>query len=321
LAEFSASEAAFTGFRVVRERPAAAAIWAAIQFAISIGFGVVITLTCGDAVSHLIQMDITGDLARADPARMLALLEQLTPLLGVASLFSLVFYPVLYAAMNRAVLSPGDHRFGYLRLGRDEFRQLLLMLAYLLLFLAAYFAAILVAALGSVAIDLVVGAASKELAATATALVLAMLIVAAACGLVYCAVRLSLASPLTFATRRVDLFGSWIMTRGRFWPMLGAYVLALLSGILVWMLVFALTNATGAAVGGPDWDKALMSTDLSSMQAYFSPARFAYLALSAVSSALVWPLLLTPAVTIYSRLARAHGHPAGAGGTVGDVFA
>lgn len=43
--------------------------------------------------------------------------------------------------------------------------------------------------------------------------------------LIWLAVRLSLASPLTFDTRRVRVFGSFALTRGRFWSLLGAYLL------------------------------------------------------------------------------------------------
>jgi hypothetical protein len=318
LADFSVSDAAFTGFRVVWERPIAAAIWAVIFLVTSLSFSVFITLTSGPALMRLLQLQQSGALASTDPAQTWALISQLLPMYGVLTLFSLIFYPVLYAAMNRAVLRPRDDAFGYLRLGGDELRQLWLLLIYAGMFLAAYFVLILLVGLAA-AIGMVAGGGGAgEIAAV---LIPAILIVGVFCGLVVLAVRLSLASAITFATKKLNPFGSWTLTRGRFWPMLGAYLLALFMAVIVWLLVFAVSAAAAAIAGGGNPFPVLFAPDMSSPAAYFSPARIAYLVLSAASSALLWPLLLTPAVTIYQRLAPAHGLPTGADGSISDVFA
>lgn len=318
MADFSVSEAAFTGFRVVWERPWAAAVWAAILLVTSLSFSVFITLTTGPALMRLLQLQESGDLAKADPSQTLALISKLLPMYAVLLAFSLIFYPVLYAAMNRAVLRPRDNAFGYLRLGGDELRQLLLILLYAGMFLAAYVGIIIFVGLVA-AVGLVAGGGG--VAGIAAVLVSAMLIVGVFCGVVVLAVRLSLASALTFATKRVDPFGSWTLTRGRFWPILGTYLLALFMAVIVWLLVFAVSAAAAAIAGGGNPFPVLFTADMSSPAAYFSPARIAYLVLSAMSSALIWPLLLTPAASIYRRLAPAHGLPTGADGSLSDVFA
>jgi hypothetical protein len=49
-------------------------------------------------------------------------------------------------------------------------------------------------------------------------------------------VRLSLAGAITFSERRIHVSKSWELTRGRFWPLAWAYVLA----FLLWLLLIFL---------------------------------------------------------------------------------
>lgn len=123
---------------------------------------------------------------------------------------------------------------------------------------------------------------------------------------IYVWVRLSLASPLTFATRRINLFGSWRLTRGIFWPMLGAYLVAGILAIVVSLLILAISAAVSAAVGGGlSGLQSMMKPDMSSLATYLTPARFVTIFANAVSTALVWPVLLTPASAIYRSLPEA----------------
>jgi len=55
-------------------------------------------------------------------------------------------------------------------------------------------------------------------------------------GLIWLAVRLSLLVPLTLAENRFSLFGSFALTKGRFWPLLGMAVLAVVMAIVVSLL-------------------------------------------------------------------------------------
>ena len=310
MASFSPSEMAFTGFRVVREHPKALIGWAAVQFVLSLSTMTTLTVMAGPALAHLPD---NADLLNPDPKLILPLIRQLLPAYLVALAIMLAIYPVLYGAMNRAVLRPQDDRFGYLRLGRDELRQLGLMLAMLGLGLAGYLAAVILGAIVIAALRGVVGAADPT-GGDLSAAVLFGLILA---GVIYVSARLSLASALTFATRRIDLFGSWALTRGLTLPIFGVFCLAAATSIVVAVLGMVIVAALmSLVIGGVQGLPAVLGPDTVSLTALLSPRELIYYALTAVLNALIMPLLMTPPAAIYQALSGASARPRPAGGVL-----
>lgn len=294
---FSITEAAFIGFRIVRQRPRAVIVWSAVQLALSLAGGAAVVASVGP---ELMQMRaLVRAPIRVNSAELAALIGRLAPFYGVALILVLVFSPLLYGAMNRAVMRPAEDRFGYFRLGADELRQSGLLLLQILVLVGAYFAVAFIA----LAVAVVVAMAAKP--AVAAALVLVG--VAAVCGALFVAVRLSLASAVTFATGRVNLFGSWSLTRGRFWPILGSYVLAGAFAALVYLLWLVLTFAIVAAIGGMAAVGSISQPNLGSLAAFFAPAALAQNVLGAAVTALLWPVLLAPPAAIYMQLAAPTG--------------
>jgi hypothetical protein len=300
MAEFSASDAATTGFRVVREHPTAVLFWAVAQLLVGAISTVLLVGMAGPAMNQLQSMSAGSQ----DPAASIKALQQLAPVYVLMLPISLVIYGVIYAAMNRIVLRPEDSRFGYLRLGADELRQVGVLVLIFLIMVAVYIVSLILAVvfgaiIGGVAA--VAGGPNATAAVSALAVIIAMLGVLAA--IMFVGTKLSLASPMTFATGKIDLFGSWALTKGRFWPIFGTYFLAFILMLLTGLLAMLIIGAIMAAIAGAQGAMAMfMKPDMSSVTTYFSPARIVYLVLVSAFTALFLPIWLTPPAAIYRSL-------------------
>ena len=125
--------------------------------------------------------------------------------------------------------------------------------------------------------------------------------------LAWLAVRLSLASPLTFETRRVNLFGSFALTRGRFWPIFGTYALLIALALVVFLLITVIAVAIGAATYG---DLSFFMKSQQGAGDQFTLPGLIQTAVSAVFTALLWPMALTPPAVIYQAITRGSRTPA-----------
>ena len=289
MADFSVQDAAFTGFRVVREHPRALLVWAAVSTIFSLVTQSLLIGMAGPAMAQLTASfaSLTIDPQHVDMGKLMPIYESLLPAYAVILPLSLALSALVRAAMNRVVLRPAEDRFGYFRLGGDELRQLGLAVVLFLMFSAA----------GGVA-----GLMISMLAVLAGPLAL-LGGLAALCGLIFLAVRLSLASALTFQTAKVNLFGSWALTEGRFWSILGTYLIAGVMVIVVTLLSGVVISMVAILLGGA----AAAHQDMSSLGAYMTPARLLTLVVNGALGALIWPLMDTPAPTIYQQISGRFG--------------
>ena len=304
MASFSASDAAFAGFGFVQRKPGAIIIWAIAQLVVSVGLFAVIASQFAPIFAHFATLQQS---AAADPKQAAELFRQIMPFYGDMLLFTLVFYPVLFATMNRAVLKPKDSAFGYIRLGGDELRQLGLLLSFVVLGIGAEIVVIILTIIVGVIVGMVAHAASGSDGLTFLSLVAVGVGVMCAC--VYIGVRLSLSSAQTFATGKLNIFGSWELTRGRFWPMFGAYLVAGILCIIVTLLGYVIIVALSVAVGGGQQYLDLFahsgSTVAPPMPTLASLATvpvIIQLILGAALTAMTWPVLMMPAPTIYREI-------------------
>jgi hypothetical protein len=107
---------------------------------------------------------------------------------------------------------------------------------------------------------------------------------------------------MTFDRKRVELFGSWALTKGRFWKMLGAYLLVLLLALVVSILVGIISSAVAAVLGGIGGLTALFTHNVTTMAAFFAPAQLAVTVIQAIAAPLYWALFLMPPAEIYRHL-------------------
>lgn len=290
---FSATDAAFAGFRLARRRPQVVLALAAVNLVLLLVFGVAMVAMAGP---DLARMQTLGP--RPDPAEAMALLGRLAPFYGLSVVLVLVTYAVVYAAVCRAMLRPGGGWAGVLALGVDELRQGLVLLLVGLAVFVIYIAL----AVAGVLIAVVLGLAAPALRAAPGLLALAVGVVILG-GVLAAAVRLSLASPLAFDQGRVDLKGAWRLTRGRFWPLLGAYVLAWFVMLVLFLAFFVAYAAVGfAAAGGAAGLKTVFQPDTTTLAAYFSPLTVLYMVGTSLLYGLGFAVLVGVSVDAYRQI-------------------
>jgi hypothetical protein len=293
MAEFSATDVAFSGIRFVREHPKTVAIWSGAQILVSLVIGAIVVLAVGP---ELAQLQSLGRQRPTDPTQAMAAFSHLLPMYAILLPVSLVINGVVYAAVARAVLRPREERLGYIRFGGDELRQALLMLLWIVVIVLAYCAAFIAVLVPTVILTLI----AKPLAVLG---VLFGLLALAA--LVYGLVRLSLSSAMTFDRKRVELLGSWTLTRGQFWNMFGAYLLVLGLALVILILVSIISTAVAAVLGGIGGMAAVFTRNVGSMGEFLAPARLAVTVLWAIVTPLFWALFLMPPAEIYRHLSGA----------------
>ena len=294
-------DAAFSGFRLVRRRPGILPYWIGVQLVFGLASGIFFVWSAGGALSQLAQASPQG---RPDPGGTLAALGQIAPAYLMLIVAWALNYSVYLAAANRALSRPEESRFGYLRFGADELRQLGLVACLILVGVGLYLVMVLAAAV-IIGVSTVMMGRPHGISATASLVSILATFVAVLLGLagmVFFWVRLSLASPITFTTKRINVFGSWSLTRGRFWPILGVQALVLLFIIGISLVGLVLIFAITGVVGGGSAMTTLFKPNVSSISAYLSPVSLVANLLQMALSGLILPVSLCPAVDIYRRI-------------------
>lgn len=299
---FSPSEAAFEGFRLIGRYPMAVAVWTVASVLIALGS---LYLVHGVLSAPVVLSAFGAAQAnRADPAAALALFSALVPLIMAAAVLGLVVQAVFSAAVFRAELRPEDKGLGYLKLGGDELRQLGLILVYALLSVVGW----IVAAIGIFIVIGVVGMVAAPIFGRGARLVAIFLSFMGYLSLlsmiIWVSVRLSLAGPMTFAERRLNLFGSWRVTKGQFWPLFGCYILALIFTIIVGVVAAAVATCAALPFGGSMANfKSMIAPDLKTMVAALAPAILVRSLVAALFNGIQRAVMTTPVAAAYKALA------------------
>ncbi len=179
-----------------------------------------------------------ANLDQAEPREILAhLLGTMTPLYPVGAVLAVGFWAIwamFESASQRRYVR--DERFS-LRFGADEMRMMVVGLLWTLLNLACFLPALLILfdsapSLFNQALDgESLSSMEGEIFAVALGSLALMLLLFPV--YVFFATRLSPCFAMTIKDRRIVFFDAWKVSRGRFWPILGAYlILAIAGGII-----------------------------------------------------------------------------------------
>lgn len=302
---FSITEAGFSGYRLLLARPGLAAVWLVFSALVSVLSIAALVWMAGPQMTALRQIQEAGP-GSADPATMMQLTRQIMGYNLFSILFAWVVGAISFAAVAKAMLNRGNGALGYLGFGGDQLRLLvttlvtglLLGLIYIVTLVVAVIVLAVSAGAGALRGGLGNVAGSALLPAGAVALVGVL-------AFVFLAIKLSLAPAQTVADKGIRIFSSWTLTKGNFWAILGAYLLALLPVLVGWVVSFAVLMAVNphpAADGSPLHMLRSLQPDVSSMGAAFQPAYLISYAVSAVVRTLSMAGLIAPGVFILGKL-------------------
>jgi hypothetical protein len=263
MAKFSAVDSAFSGFGLIKQRPGAVLSWAVAALVFQVLVFALLFAVGGTAFAHLQALQAerwaAPFSARPDPNNTVAIIQtmwSLWPALLLSWLISLGYYAAISAAVVRVFLSDTPLPLGGLRLGADEFKLIVTFVTVILIGVGIYIAAIVIGLVAS----FLLGVLLKAIHAPALVTVLVSVVGAIAfVGLelvasLYVPVRLSLSLVATVAEHRIGLGRSWRLTRGRFWPLFGAYLLTVMVSLVVFLVLLALLFViAGVAPTGGGW--------------------------------------------------------------------
>ena len=307
MSRFSPSETALEGFRVTRAHPLPVLIWALLRLIYSVGSLVLLFGLGGAGFERLVTLENAASKPTAE--QVAPIIGQVAPAMFVVLILTLAFYAVVYTAVLRAILRPADKAFAYLRLSIDEARQFgLAALLFLMFFFYCFILEV---------VALLVSAAAGGLGSQGALLVRILVILGLIAAFAYPVVRLSIAPAMTFADRKISVFRVLPLTRRQFWPILGAYVLALVLMVVVTLLLAVIfmfvIGAIGLAQGGisalPGMLGMMQPKDMT-LSGFLAPLRLVNLGFSAVIGTLAYLILFAPSAAIFRELSGRVGAPA-----------
>jgi hypothetical protein len=294
---FSATEAAFEGFRIARRHPVAIAIWSGVTLV----FNVLVALALvGMAGPQLMALEAGAAAGEPDPQQIMDMFSVLAPAYLLMLVLSVGYYAVMLPAVERSVFEEGSDRRGFLALGKVELRHLGMLLALG----AALFCAYMVVAIVVSLIFALVGMAAGPVVAALIAVALGL---AAIVLMLWIVARFSLAGPAALREGGIGLSRSWALSKGRSWPLLGGLIISYLLAAVVSLLIVTIFAGVAALVGGMAAVGGVFSPDTSSLGAYFTPAMLGYIVAVAISSALSFAIVAGFGASAYRQLVGANG--------------
>jgi MFS family permease len=283
---FSPTDAAFIGFRFVKERPNAVAAWAAVSLVFNL-LSAFLGLVLGGQALRAFQ----AQAGKVDDLQMVfQLLIPAAPALIAIAIITLAGMALVYSSALRLFLGRETHVS--FRIGEDERRVALTIIAFSLI----YFAVTCVVLIG-LGLAANISEAFSSFVGGFFVWVTPLALFAAT---TFVIVRLSLTPIIAVDRRRISLKESWVSTRGHFWPLAASLtlsiVLFLIMAFLALMIVAALNHAISAGTGG------VVPRDLLVRDQTDDSSIFALIVsevIASISNGMLLPVVLGPLVRAY----------------------
>lgn len=285
---FNIEDAAFAGVGLLGRKPMAALIWA-VLWAILIAL---VTIPFVGILANFLTLIVRFH-GQPDPSLVAQQFAGLFAFIILAGLCGLVLGAVISCAVYRAVLTPEDSAFAYLRMGEQEIQVLIVNFVKALTIGAASF--------GMAMVLVAVEVASSNGGIFSPLDIFGRLIIQ--CVVFWLQLRLSMAGPMTFAERRFRLFESWALTRGIVLRLLAVGVILFFIGLVVYLGLATLGGAAGLAI----WNSAPRPADLQALlsqspDVWMGPLA-PFIALSVmlviIGGSILTPIIIAPWAYIY----------------------
>ncbi|HEX5265001.1 MAG TPA: hypothetical protein VFW13_15830 [Phenylobacterium sp.] len=243
MGDFSTGSAIGAGFRLLAREPLAFLAWALAYLLIGVlpqigVFALILPEWLRLTQEIASSASVNSPLPPTEMFRAQAQMMQLQPISWLAGIAS---QALVLSAIYRAVLFPEDRRFFYLRLSMREVWLGLVMLVLFVMIAMLFFVIMLpLAVIGGI-----VSAFAQD--APAVGLLIVPVVIAAIAVVVWVLLRLSLATPMSFAQRGFRLYESWSLTRGHAAKM---FLVALALAIVLWLIEVVVMGVVLALIGG-----------------------------------------------------------------------
>lgn len=291
---FSASDAAFEGFRIARRHPVAIAVWAGIALITNLVTVASLIVIAGPQMAQMVEISEAG--TTATPEQSLMLMAAIAPAYALMMLLTLVAYAFILPAVERSVLRPeGGARTGFLALGPVELRHMGLLVVISLILFAVYLGVVVLIAVVAAGLTAVAGPVVGVLIAVAAGLAALVL-------MLWLMARFSLAGPAALCEGGLGLSRSWALSKDKAWPLLGGLIVSCLLAMVVSLLIITIAAGVAAAVGGMTALGALFQPDMTSLSAYFTPLMVVWLVAGAASSGLTFAIVIGYGASAYQQL-------------------
>ncbi|MCA4917317.1 MAG: hypothetical protein IM671_12800 [Phenylobacterium sp.] len=296
---FSAVDAAFEGFRVTWEKPKTLLIWTG--FFLLVDLLIALVIFGFGLTSQMAQLDAVSSGGALDAAAELELMRSLWPLYVLFIVAGLLVYSVIAGGVFRLVLDPENSRIHPLHLGMEEIRLIGLLLIHTLLLMIIVSAVVVIGGVYTAIMWSVIGAVGLNFLAPILGMLSAIVMIFS---ILYIIIRMSLGPVISFSEKRLSIFDSWNMTKALFFPMLGSYVLAIISFLIFYILSVIIMVCIAAILVGGDLValRESIDTDFTSFRTYFSPIRVLVMVFGAFTLAVFYAVMSAPSAVIYREI-------------------
>ncbi|MFT3995772.1 MAG: hypothetical protein QM667_00070 [Asticcacaulis sp.] len=287
---------AFAGAEIIRKHPMAVLSWGVAYLVLSVVTTILTVVLGGEALATLMSYNQNPP---SDPLAVFEPMGALAPIWAISCVLSLLVGAIIQCAVYRSQLQPQASGLGFMQLGGAEIRQIFVTILWILAIIVFYILFGIV-----IGILLAVSGAVSQSSSLAGGLMTFFTIGFAIVAFLYILSRWSLVAIQSFAEGRINIFGSFALTKGNGWILFGGYALLTIIALLVVSLIYAILAAVTMGTGGDIVTafSQMQRPDLSSVQALFTPAYIVQTLVGAVLSGVFYALFYGASVAAYQAL-------------------